>query len=103
MNTDKLDFVGFGALNVDLFYLLRHGRTVEQVVSGLRPGGEIIGSKSEREQILSSVREHATCTGRSGGGQAANGGGGLSEGGRDGRAAGGGDRRPRRARRKADV
>ncbi len=72
MNTDKLDFVGFGALNVDLFYLLRHGRTVEQVVPGLRPGGEIIGSKSEREQILSSVREHATCTGRSGGGQAAN-------------------------------
>jgi len=67
-----LDFVGFGALNVDVFYLLRHGRTVDYVVPDLHPGEEKVGTESEREQVLKSARKHATLTGRSGGGQAAN-------------------------------
>ena len=72
MSEKKNDFVGFGALNVDVFYLLRPGRTVDQVVPDLHPGDERIGTESERERILESVQKHATFTGRSGGGQAAN-------------------------------
>ena len=72
MSERKLDSVGFGALNVDYFYLLHPGKMVDQVVPGLHPGGERIGTELEREQILESAREHATFTGRSGGGQAAN-------------------------------
>jgi len=72
LSEKKLDFVGFGALNVDIFYLLRPGRTVDQVVPDLRPGDERIGAESERGQILKSAQKHATFTGRSGGGQAAN-------------------------------
>ncbi len=64
--------MGFGALNVDVFCSLRPGRTVEQIVPGLRPGGEVIAPESDREQILKSAEEHGTFTGRSGGGQAAN-------------------------------
>jgi ribokinase len=72
LSRDRLDFVGFGALNVDSFYRLRPGRTVDQVVSGLYPGGERIGADWEREQVLESVQKHAVFTARSGGGQAAN-------------------------------
>jgi len=68
----KLDFVGFGALNVDTFYSLLPKRNVEDIVPGLKSGGEKIGSESKREQILKTVQEHATITGSSGGGQAAN-------------------------------
>jgi ribokinase len=72
LSEEKLDFVGFGALNVDVFYLLRHGRTVDQVVPNLRSGGERTGTESERKQVLQFAEEHAIFTGRSGGGQAAN-------------------------------
>jgi ribokinase len=72
LSREKLDFVGFGALNVDIFYLLLPGRTVDQIVTDLRPGGERIGAESEREQTLKSAQKHATFTGKSGGGQAAN-------------------------------
>lgn len=72
MSIGKLDFVGFGALNVDLFYLLLANGTVEQIVQGLGPGGEKMGNESEREHILGSTQKYATFTGRSGGGQAAN-------------------------------
>ncbi len=72
MAVSKLDFVGFGALNVDVFYLLRPGSRVDEVVSGLYPGGERMGDESERENILRSAQQHADVTGRSGGGQAAN-------------------------------
>lgn len=68
----KLDFVGFGALNVDIFCSLRPGRTVEQIVPGLRPGGEVIAVGLDREQVLKSAQEHGIFTGKSGGGQAAN-------------------------------
>lgn len=71
-NGETLDFVGFGALNVDVFYSLRHSRTVDQIVPDLHPGGEIIGDESKRKQILKAAQEHAKFTGRSGGGQAAN-------------------------------
>ena len=66
------DLIGFGALNVDIFYSLRPGRGIDRIVSGLRPGGEKIGAESEREQMLKTAQEHATFAGRSGGGQAAN-------------------------------
>lgn len=72
MSVNKLDFVGFGALNVDLFYSLKDGRMLEQISPELHPGGEITGDESERQQFLESVNKHATLTGRSGGGQAAN-------------------------------
>jgi ribokinase len=68
----ELDFVGFGALNVDLFYSLRSGGTVSQIVPGLRPGGEVMGNAMKRAQILESAQERGSFTGRSGGGQAAN-------------------------------
>ena len=72
MNGEKLDFVGFGALNVDVFYSLRLDRSVDQIVQDLHPGGERTAAESERERILSAAGEHATLKGRSGGGQAAN-------------------------------
>ena len=72
MTEEKLDFVGFGALNVDVFCSLRPGRTVDQIVPGLRPGGEVIGGGVNRRQILKSAQEHGILTGKSGGGQAAN-------------------------------
>ena len=72
MSGSKLDFVGFGALNVDVFYLLRPGSTVDQVLPELRPGGEITGTQSQRQQALKAAHKHATFAGRSGGGQAAN-------------------------------
>ena len=72
MVDNKLDFVGFGALNVDVFYLLRPGSRVDEIVPGLKPGGERMGDESEREIILKSAQQHADVTGRSGGGQAAN-------------------------------
>jgi len=68
----KLDLVGFGALNVDIFYQLRPGGKVDQIVPGLNPGGERMGGESEREIILRSAGKYADVTGRSGGGQAAN-------------------------------
>ena len=46
----RLDLEGSGALNVDVFCSLRSGRTVDQIVPGLRPGGEVIANESEREQ-----------------------------------------------------
>jgi len=69
---ERLDFVGFGALNVDVFYSLQGGGAVDQIVPDLHPGGEVIGDESKREQILKSAQEYAKFTGRSGGGQAAN-------------------------------
>ena len=72
MTSGKLDFVGFGALNMDIFCLLHPGRTVDQIAPGLRPGGEIMGDGTKRKQILEAAQEHGTFTGRSGGGQAAN-------------------------------
>ena len=39
---DKLDFVGFGALNVDYIYLLRPNIELSQIVPGLVPGGEVV-------------------------------------------------------------
>lgn len=68
----KLDFVGFGALNVDVFCSLKPGAKANQVVPGLRSGGEIMGVESDREQILNFIQEYTTISGRSGGGQAAN-------------------------------
>jgi ribokinase len=68
----KLDFVGFGALNVDVFYLLRPGERVDEIVPGLNPGCERMGNESERGIILRSAGKYADVTGRSGGGQAAN-------------------------------
>lgn len=72
MIDSKLDFVGFGALNVDVFYLLRPGGRVDEIVPGLRPGGETMGHESEKQIILTSAQQRADVTGRSGGGQAAN-------------------------------
>ena len=64
--------MGFGALNVDVFCSLHPGKTVEQIVPGLSPGGEVMGGGANRGQILTSAQEHGTFTGKSGGGQAAN-------------------------------
>lgn len=72
MIDSKLDFVGFGALNLDVFYQLRPGGRVDQVVPSLKPGGERMGDESERGIILRSAQKHADVMGRSGGGQAAN-------------------------------
>jgi len=69
---NKLDFIGFGALNMDIFCLLHKGNRVDQIISGLMPGGERMADESERERVLKAVQEYTTITGRSGGGQGAN-------------------------------
>ncbi len=69
---DKLDFIGFGALNLDMFYRLHNGSSVSQIVPNLAPGGERMADEWERENILKSAQKYGNLTGRSGGGQAAN-------------------------------
>lgn len=69
---DKLDFIGFGALNMDIFYRLHNGSSVSQIVPNLAPGGERMADEWEREKILESAQKYGNLTGRSGGGQAAN-------------------------------
>jgi ribokinase len=68
----KLDFIGFGALNMDVFYRLQYKKRVDEIISGLQSGGEIIGKENQREKLLKSINNNAEVTGRSGGGQAAN-------------------------------
>jgi ribokinase len=69
---DKLDFIGFGALNMDMFYQLRRHSNVNQIISNLAPGGERMIDESERKGVMKSAHEYAVLTSRSGGGQAAN-------------------------------
>ena len=68
----KLDFIGFGALNLDMFYRLKDGSHVSQIVPNLAPGGERMADEFERDKILESAQKYGNLTGRSGGGQAAN-------------------------------
>ncbi|MGB9596650.1 MAG: carbohydrate kinase family protein [Candidatus Poribacteria bacterium] len=69
---DRLDFVGFGALNLDIFYSLKYGKNTENILPELHPGGEIIGLEKDRIVILENSKKYAVITGKSGGGQSAN-------------------------------
>lgn len=69
---DRFDFIGFGALNVDTFYSLLPGKSIGDIAENLKPGGERIGSESERGQIREAISAYATFISRSGGGQAGN-------------------------------
>jgi len=68
----RFDFVGFGALNMDIFYSLKAGKRTEDILPELHPGGEIIGSKRDRVIAFENSKKYAILTGRSGGGQSAN-------------------------------
>ena len=68
----KLDFIGFGALNVDIFYSLKAGKKTEDILPELRPGGEIIGSGKDRTLAFENAEKYAIKIGKSGGGQSAN-------------------------------
>jgi ribokinase len=68
----KFDFIGFGALNVDIFYSLLPNKKSEDITPDLHPGGEIIGTEQKRNLVLKNAIKYATITGKSGGGQAAN-------------------------------
>ena len=68
----NFDFIGFGALNADTFYSIMPDRQLGNIVSDLLPGGERIGTESERDQVIENAEKYAEITGKSGGGQAAN-------------------------------
>ncbi|MEK7399027.1 MAG: carbohydrate kinase family protein [Candidatus Poribacteria bacterium] len=68
----EVDFIGFGALNVDIFYSLKAGKKTEDILPDLHPGGEIIGSDQDRILAFENAGEYAIRTGESGGGQSAN-------------------------------
>lgn len=71
-NKYNFDFIGFGALNVDTFYSIIPDNQLENIVSNLFPGGERIGTESERNQVINNAEKYAKMTGKSGGGQSAN-------------------------------
>jgi ribokinase len=72
MQIYSYDFIGFGALNVDMFYSIMPNRRLEDIVSDLVLGGERIGTESERDQVIRNAEKYAKMTGKSGGGQSAN-------------------------------
>jgi ribokinase len=68
----EFDFIGFGALNVDIFYSLKADKKTEDILPDLHPGGEIIGSDQDRILAFENAGKYAIRTGESGGGQSAN-------------------------------
>jgi ribokinase len=68
----EFDFIGFGALNVDIFYSLLLDKSSVDVMPELYPGGELIGTEQVRNLVLENVEKYAKIIGRSGGGQSAN-------------------------------
>jgi len=72
MYEHKFDFIGFGALNVDIFYSLLLDRKSVDIMPDLYPGGELVGIEQVRNLVLENVEKYAEIIGRSGGGQAAN-------------------------------
>ncbi|MBD3181322.1 hypothetical protein GF312_03455 [Candidatus Poribacteria bacterium] len=72
MKDKKLDFIGFGALNLDQFYQLHSDKNTVDLIPLLKSGGERMGTDSERERILKIIDENSHLVSKSGGGQAAN-------------------------------
>lgn len=68
----EFDFIGFGALNLDLFYSLKAGKKTEDILPELHSGGEIVGSEKDRLIAFENSEKYAILTGKSGGGQSAN-------------------------------
>jgi sugar/nucleoside kinase (ribokinase family) len=66
------DVVGFGALNVDLFYEVESLALFEIKGVRLEAGREIQGSDEEFQTLLNLLHRHGRFTGKSGGGSAAN-------------------------------
>lgn len=66
------DAIGFGALNVDLFYEVPSLSLLEVRDGTLKPGGEIFGTAEEYEQVSKIILREGKLISRSGGGQAAN-------------------------------
>lgn len=68
----NFDFVGFGALNVDLFYKLLPGIGPKDIVKDVEPGGEISCQRDQLDEVLKRVERSARLIYKCGGGQAAN-------------------------------
>ncbi len=66
------DVVGFGALNVDLFYEVDSLTLFDVGGARLEAGREIQGSDKESQGLLRSLHRHGRFKGKSGGGSAAN-------------------------------
>lgn len=66
------DVVGFGALNIDLFYEVDSFQPFNFEGVRLEAGREIQGSDEEFQQLLALLHRHGRFKGRSGGGSAAN-------------------------------
>ncbi len=66
------DVVGFGALNIDLFYEVDSFEPFNFGGVRLEAGREIQGSDEEFQQLLALLHRHGRFKGRSGGGSAAN-------------------------------
>ena len=66
------DVVGFGALNIDLFYEVDFFDRLNFGQIRLEAGREIQGSDEEFQHLLSLLHRHGRFKGRSGGGSAAN-------------------------------
>ena len=66
------DAVGFGALNVDLFYEVDSFDRLDFGGIRLEAGGEIQGSDEEFQHLLRLLHRHGRFKGKSGGGSAAN-------------------------------
>ncbi len=72
MPTVRLDAIGFGALNVDLLYLIDDFSVLQEVRPNIRRGGEYLVSEAEMTALRRLLERHGRQAGRSGGGQAGN-------------------------------
>ena len=69
---EKLEFLGSGALNLDIIYEIEDMALVRRSGFDLHPGREISGSHREAEKLVDFLESHGTLRTRSGGGSSAN-------------------------------